>query len=75
MRQQTSEIVDCAEALIETIGQAANLSSTVLDMVSDQNQIAASVSDKVNRALGATARMSNQAQGVPAAGVASNSQL
>jgi methyl-accepting chemotaxis protein len=75
VRQQTSEIVDCAEALIETIGQAANLSSTVLDMVSDQNQIAASVSDKVNRALGATARMSTQVQGVPAAGVASNSQL
>jgi len=60
VRQQTSEIVDCAEALIETIGEAANLSSTVLDMVSDQNKIAAGVSEKVNRALGAAARMSNQ---------------
>ena len=49
VRQQTSEIVDCAEALIETIGEAADLSSTVLDMVSDQNKIAAGVSENVSR--------------------------
>ena len=71
VRQQTSEIVDCAEALIETIGEAANLSSTVLDMVSDQNQMAAGVSDKVSRALGTTARMTNQEISVAAVGAAS----
>lgn len=62
VRQQTSEIVDCAEALIETIGEAANLSSAVLDMVSDQNKIAASVSENASRALGAAARTSNPVQ-------------
>jgi methyl-accepting chemotaxis protein len=72
VRQQTSEIVDCAEALIETIGEAANLSSTVLDMVSDQNKIAGDVSEKVNRALGAAARMTNQEISVAAVGAASN---
>ena len=62
VRQQTSEIVDCAEALIETIGEAANLSSAVLDMVSDQNKIAAGVSENASRALGAAARASNPVQ-------------
>ena len=62
VRQQTSEIVDCAEALIETIGEAANLSTAVLDMVSDQNKIAAGVSGNVSRALGAAARASNPVQ-------------
>ena len=51
VRQQTSEIVDCAEALIETIGEAANLSNTVLTMVADQNEIAATVAEKINKAL------------------------
>ena len=63
VRQQTSEIVDCAEALIETIGEAANLSSTILDMVSDQNRIATGVSESVSRALGAAARASDPVQG------------
>lgn len=70
VRQQTSEIVDCAEALIETIGQAANLSGGVLDMVSNQNQLAASVSETVNRALDAAARMTNQAAEIPTNGAA-----
>jgi methyl-accepting chemotaxis protein len=74
VRQQTSEIVDCAEALIETIGEAANLSSTVLDMVSDQNQIAAGVTEKVNRAIGATARMTNQIAEASAINAAANSR-
>ncbi|MGO9699693.1 MAG: methyl-accepting chemotaxis protein [Xanthobacteraceae bacterium] len=75
VRQQTSEIVDCAEALIETIGAAADHSSAVLDMVSDQNKIAANVSEKVNRALGAAARMSNQAREPNAPDAASSSLI
>jgi hypothetical protein len=74
VRQQTSEIVDCAEALIETIGEAANLSSTVLTMVTDQNQIAATVSEQVNRALIVAARM-NVATEAAAADPGSNSRI
>jgi|HubBroStandDraft_5_1064220.scaffolds.fasta_scaffold62128_1 methyl-accepting chemotaxis protein len=66
VRQQTSEIVDCAEALIETIGEAATLSSTVLTMVADQNEIAAAVSEQVNRALLVAGRTKLAAEAVAA---------
>lgn len=40
VRRQTSEIVDCVEMLIDKIGEAADRSSTVLEMASDQNKTA-----------------------------------
>ncbi len=61
VRQQTSEIVDCAEALIDAIGEASNLSNGgVVDMDSDQTKIAAEISEKANRTLGTAARLSNE---------------
>jgi uncharacterized phage infection (PIP) family protein YhgE len=60
VRRQTSEIVDCVEMLIETIGEAANRSTAVLDMASDQSRIAASVSEKISRTIGAATVMSGQ---------------
>jgi len=60
VRRQTSEIVDCVEMLIETIGEAANRSTAVLDMASDQSRIAASVSEKISRTIGTATVMSGQ---------------
>jgi methyl-accepting chemotaxis protein len=60
VRRQTSEIVDCVEMLIETIGEAANRSTAVLDMASDQSRIAATVSEKISRTMGAATVMSGQ---------------
>jgi methyl-accepting chemotaxis protein len=60
VRRQTSEIVDCVEMLIETIGEAANRSTAVLEMASDQNKIAVSVSEKINRTIGAAAQISEE---------------
>jgi len=70
VRRQTSEIVDCIEMLIEKIGEAANRSSTVLDMASDQNRIAAGVSEKINRTIGAAAQVSDEFADAIAAGEA-----
>jgi methyl-accepting chemotaxis protein len=55
VRRQTSEIVDCVEMLTETIGEAANRSSAVLDMASDQNRTAVSVTEQINRMIGTAA--------------------
>ena len=70
VRRQTSEIVDCIEMLIEKIGEAADRSSTVLDMASDQNKIAAGVSEKINRTIGAAALISDEFADAVAAGEA-----
>ena len=70
VRRQTSEIVDCIEMLIEKIGEAADRSSTVLDMASDQNKIAAGVSEKINRTICAAALISDEFADAVAAGAA-----
>lgn len=66
VRRQTSEIVDCIEMLTETIGAAANQSTAVLEMAGDQNKIAIIVSEKINQAIGAAARMSEELAGAAA---------
>jgi methyl-accepting chemotaxis protein len=70
VRRQTSEIVDCIEMLIEKISEAADRSNTVLDMASDQNKIAAGVSEKINRTIGAAALISDEFADAVAAGEA-----
>ncbi len=70
VRRQTSEIVDCVEMLIEKIGEAADRSNTVLDMASNQNKIAAGVSEKINRTIDAAALISDELAEAAAAGVA-----
>jgi len=51
MRRQTSEIVDCVEMMIETIDEAADRSSTVLEIASAQSKTA---SDTAHGAKGRT---------------------
>jgi methyl-accepting chemotaxis protein len=60
VRQQTSEIVDCIEMMIETTTAAANRSITALEITADQNKMAVIVSEKINQTVSATALMSNR---------------
>ena len=55
VRRQTSEIVDCIEMMIETIGEAADRSSAVLEIASAQTQAAGGVSPGIKPPTGAAA--------------------
>jgi methyl-accepting chemotaxis protein len=63
VRRQTSEIVDCIGMLTEKIGEAADRSKAILEMTTDQNGIAASVSEKINRTIGVTALVAEKLAG------------
>ena len=60
VRRHTSEIVDCVGMLIEKIGEAADRSKAVFEMTLDQNNIATSVSETINRTIGMTALVSDE---------------
>ena len=55
VRRQTSEIVDCIEMMIETIDEAADRSTAVLDIASAQAKTAGSVSPPAKRPAGESA--------------------
>lgn len=60
VRRQTSEIVDCVGMLTEKIAEAADRSKAILEMTLDQNNIAVSVSENINRTIGMTALVSDE---------------
>ncbi len=62
VRRQTSEIVDCIAMLVETIGEATNQCTVVLDIASDQSKLAGNVSEKINQTIGATTLMSDETE-------------
>lgn len=75
VRRQTSEIVDCVGMLTEKIAEAADRSKAILEMTLDQNNIAISVSENINRTIGMTTLLSDElARAVVAAETVQSSQ-
>lgn len=67
VRRQTSEIVDCIEMLIETIGEAADRSSAVLEIASGQTQPVVGASQKIKRTISAATPTADEPAGAVAA--------